>query len=399
MSTGAGAEPEMDDGYGFDTVFNVEAFSDRTLQVEVVGRDDHAPGSGRKRRREEDKEYDGEHIDSFCTVMSTPVLRVETIYVSSAILAAKSSFFRKLFSNGMKESGQREATVRLADSEEKAFMELLRFMYMGKLTPTTEPTHLVDILMAADKFEAISCMKLCVPAVLTEAVMKFLAERYKEFLSTESQDELMRIPGAGIEAILRRNSFGFASEVAVYDFVLRWTCYQCPNSEEIRKFSSNILLPVVQQMHMLTNAFAMFTNAIAVDHPSGIINFTINREKCFSLFPSGSMNSLPFHCGDHVFYLSACCAMKEQLQYFYLGIQVLTYTKGAARGAIDYKFEAKRTPSLEFVTMFSRTINSDSRVAVRCKFLWSQFIADNNPFFVEDKLHLRVHVTTKPLQP
>ena len=142
--------------------------------------------------------------------MSTPVLRVETIYVSSAILAAKSSFFRKLFSNGMKESGQREATVRLADSEEKAFMELLRFMYMGKLTPTTEPTHLVDILMAADKFEAISCMKLCgerlidlpmtpesavmclnlpcsisVPAVLTEAVMKFLAERYTEFLSTE----------------------------------------------------------------------------------------------------------------------------------------------------------------------------------------------------------------------
>ena len=105
--------------------------------------------------------------------------------MSSAILAAKSSFFRKLFSNGMKESGQREATVRLADSEEKAFMELLRFMYMGKLTPTTEPTHLVDILMAADKFEAISCMKLCVPAVLTEAVMKFLAERYKEFLSTE----------------------------------------------------------------------------------------------------------------------------------------------------------------------------------------------------------------------
>ncbi|XP_044390139.1 BTB/POZ domain-containing protein POB1 isoform X3 [Triticum aestivum] len=397
-STGA----EVDAGFEF--AFDNEIFSDKVLRIEVAAGSGDAPGSdagaaSRKRRREGDEGDDEEGIDSSCTVMGTPILQVKTIHVSSVILAAKSSFFLKLFSNGMKESGQREATVRLADSEEKAFMELLRFMYMGKLTPTTEPTHLVDILMAADKFEAISCMKLCVPAVLTEAVMKFLAERYKEFLSTESQDELMRIPGAGIEAILRRNSFGFASEVAVYDFVLRWTCYQCPNSEEIRKFSSNILLPVVQQMHMLTNAFAMFTNAIAVDHPSGIINFTINREKCFSLFPSGSMNSLPFHCGDHVFYLSACCAMKEQLQYFYLGIQVLTYTKGAARGAIDYKFEAKRTPSLEFVTMFSRTINSDSRVAVRCKFLWSQFIADNNPFFVEDKLHLRVHVTTKPLQP
>ena len=40
-------------------------------------------------------------------------------------------------------------------------MELLYFMYSGKLTPTTEPTHLVDILMAADKFEVVSCIKLC----------------------------------------------------------------------------------------------------------------------------------------------------------------------------------------------------------------------------------------------
>ena len=89
-------------------------------------------------------------------------------------------------------------------------MELLRFMYNGKLTTTTEPTFLVDILIAADKFEVSSCMKLCgqrlaglpmspefavlcldlpssisVPAALTEAAKKFLAKRYKRFLSTK----------------------------------------------------------------------------------------------------------------------------------------------------------------------------------------------------------------------
>ena len=89
-------------------------------------------------------------------------------------------------------------------------MELLRFMYSGKLTPTIEPNLLVDILMAADKFEVVSCMKHCVqrlidlpmtpesavfcldlrssisvPASLTEAAKKFLAERYKKFLSSE----------------------------------------------------------------------------------------------------------------------------------------------------------------------------------------------------------------------
>jgi hypothetical protein len=40
---------------------------------------------------------DDEHgIDSSWTVVSTPVLRVNTIYISSAILAAKSPFFFKV---------------------------------------------------------------------------------------------------------------------------------------------------------------------------------------------------------------------------------------------------------------------------------------------------------------
>ena len=89
-------------------------------------------------------------------------------------------------------------------------MELLYFMYSGKLTPTTEPTHLVDILMAADKFEVISCIKLCgqlltslpmtpesavlcldlpysisMAPALAVAAKKFFAERYKDFLSTK----------------------------------------------------------------------------------------------------------------------------------------------------------------------------------------------------------------------
>jgi len=39
-------------------------------------------------------------------------------------------------------------------------MELLSFMYSGKLT-TNQPTLLVDILMIADKFELVSCMRHC----------------------------------------------------------------------------------------------------------------------------------------------------------------------------------------------------------------------------------------------
>uniref|UniRef100_A0A8R7Q8H6 BTB domain-containing protein n=1 Tax=Triticum urartu TaxID=4572 RepID=A0A8R7Q8H6_TRIUA len=90
----------------------------------------------------------------------TPVLRVKTIHINSAILSVRSPFFLKLFSNGMKESDQTRPTLRIADSEENALMEILSFMHSGKLT-TTEPTLLLNILMAADKYEVLSCVSYC----------------------------------------------------------------------------------------------------------------------------------------------------------------------------------------------------------------------------------------------
>jgi hypothetical protein len=98
----------------------------------------------------------------------------------------------------------------LLGTDENSFMELLHFMYSGKLTQTADPALLVDILMAADKFEVVSCMKLCGQRLITmpmtlesavlcldlpssvsnaadleEAAKQYLAEKYKEFLSTK----------------------------------------------------------------------------------------------------------------------------------------------------------------------------------------------------------------------
>ncbi|CAM0952992.1 unnamed protein product [Alopecurus aequalis] len=427
MSTaGAGEEAEAGDGY--ESVFNLEAFSDRLLRIEVVGRDDDAPGSGTaaargcKRHREEDKGDDGDGTDSSCNLTATPVLQVKTIYVSSAILAAKSSFFFKLFSNGMKESGQKQSTVRIADSEENAFMELLRFMYSGKLTPTTDTTLLVDILMAADKFEVVSvsstvsCMKICgqklittpmtlesavmcldlpssisMAADLTEAAKKFLSKRYKEFLSPKFQDELMRIPLAGIEAILSRNNLKVASEVAMYDFVLKWAFSQYPDSEERHKILSSRLLPLVSLVR-----YTSVATILGLPHCS--VNFCIKREKCSLLFPSGSIRSLPFRCAGHGLCLLAHRSM-EPSDCFGRSIEMLE-DKGPVRGTMHYKFDAKTIPSHEFVTKYEGSFTSDSREAVRSKNLfgvpWSEFIADDNRFFINGVLHLRVYVKIQP---
>jgi len=45
-------------------------------------------------------------------------------------------------------------------TEEAALMELLNFMYSNTLSVTTAPA-LLDVLMAADKFEVASCMRYC----------------------------------------------------------------------------------------------------------------------------------------------------------------------------------------------------------------------------------------------
>ncbi|XP_059662251.1 BTB/POZ domain-containing protein POB1-like isoform X2 [Cornus florida] len=188
------------------------------------------------------------------------VLRVKTIHISSPILAAKSPFFYKLFSNGMRESEQRHVTLRIHASEEAALMELLNFMYSNTLSTTT-PSALLDVLMAADKFEVASCMRYCsrllrnlpmtcesallyldlpysvlmADAVqpLTDAAKQFLAARYKDI--TKFQEEVLNLPLAGIEAVLSSDDLQVASEDAVYDFVLKWARSHYPKLEERRE--------------------------------------------------------------------------------------------------------------------------------------------------------------------
>ncbi|CAN1778422.1 BTB/POZ domain-containing protein POB1 [Linum perenne] len=199
------------------------------------------------------------------------VLRVNTIHISSPILAAKSPFFYKLFSNGMRESDQRHVTLRIHESEEAALMELLNFMYSNTLSTTT-PTALLDVLMAADKFEVVSCMRyssrllrnlpmtsesallyldlpstvLMADAVqpLTDAAKQFLAGRYKDI--SKFQEEVLNLPLAGIEAVISSDDLQVASEDAVYDFVLKWARIHYPRLEERREVLGSRLVRLIR---------------------------------------------------------------------------------------------------------------------------------------------------------
>ncbi|XP_077227296.1 BTB/POZ domain-containing protein POB1-like isoform X2 [Tasmannia lanceolata] len=302
----------------FAFAFNNNNFSDRVLRIEIMAGlpENKSNGEGctsiadwarnRKRRREDIKKenvaelalFPEEHIlncnqpdaedgvayenqdedvvamieespsgdeaaqsnDSSWSMECSTVLKVKTIHISSPILAAKSPFFYKLFSNGMRESEQRHVTLRINASEEAALMELLNFMYSENLSTTTAPA-LLDVLMAADKFEVASCMRYCSKLLrnlpmtpesallylelpssvlmadavqpLTDAAKQYLATRYKDI--TRYQEEVLNLPLAGIEAVLCSDDLQVASEDAVYDFVLKWARAQYPKLEDRRE--------------------------------------------------------------------------------------------------------------------------------------------------------------------
>ncbi|CAK8560750.1 unnamed protein product [Lathyrus sativus] len=203
------------------------------------------------------------------------VVRFKTLHISSPILAAKSPFFYKLFSNGMRESELRHVTLRINASEEAALMELLNFMYSNTLSIKTAP-GLLDVLMAADKFEVASCMRYCsrllrniamtpesallylelpssvlmAEAVqpLTDAAKQYLASRYKDI--TKFQEEVMNLPLVGVEAILSSDDLQVASEDAVYDFVLKWARQQYSNLEERRLVLGSRLARLIRFPYM-----------------------------------------------------------------------------------------------------------------------------------------------------
>ncbi|CAL9122381.1 unnamed protein product [Musa acuminata var. zebrina] len=275
--------------YSLELISSCEPDTEECMEYENHDEEDEpmleelAPGVGRAGA---DTENDSSNVGG-----SPHVLRVKSIYISSAILAAKSPFFFKLFSNGMKESDQRHATLRINESEEAALMELLSFMYSGKLS-TTSPSLLLDVLMAADKFEVVSCMRHCSQLLrslpmttesallyldlpcsvsmasavqpLTDAAKDYLANSYRDI--TKFQDEMLGLPLSGIEAILSSDDLQVASEDAIYDFVLKWARAQYPVLEERREILSSRLIRHIRFAHMTCRKLRKVLTCNDLDH-------------------------------------------------------------------------------------------------------------------------------------
>ncbi|KAK6116977.1 hypothetical protein DH2020_049221 [Rehmannia glutinosa] len=365
--------------------------------------------------------------------MDTSAIQVKTLHISSPILAAKSPFFYKLFSNGMRESEQRYVTLRIqASAEEAALMDLLNFMYSNTLSRTT-PTALLDVLMAADKYEVASCMRHCsrllrnlpmtcesallyldLPSTvlmadmvqpLMDAAKQFLAARFKDL--SKFHEEVLNLPLAGIEAVLFSDDLQVASEDAVYDFVLKWARIHYPKLEERREMLSTRLLRFVRFPCMTCRKLrkvltcsdidsevsskvvldALFFKAEAPYRQRSLLAEEANAS--FRRFVERAYKYRPVKVVEF--------EMPRQQCVVYLDLK--RGEKGSVAFTVDYEFASRTKPSEDFVSKYkgSYTFTGGKAVGYRNLFgsPWTAFIADDSPYFINGVLHLRAELTIK----
>lgn len=252
----------------FSFAFNNAHFSDRILHIDIM----HDPQGGRHQDI-----TDAVSLVCCSTVMdsSDSAPRVRDVYVNSAILAEKSPYFKKLFSNGMLESEERNISLLLSCSEKVAFMDLLQFIYNGTVEARSI-TEQLDVLMIADKFEVSTCVNHCSRALQNSPLTKESALLYQEIPSTlhsnkaalslidaakrfliqyfnsfkKFEEELMDLPLSGIEVVLSSDELDVVSEDVVYDFIRNWARKHYPDVDERRKIFGSKLCPLIRFKNM-----------------------------------------------------------------------------------------------------------------------------------------------------
>ncbi|KAK1275081.1 BTB/POZ domain-containing protein POB1 [Acorus gramineus] len=255
---------EGHDQISFEFAFNNPTFSDRILRIDITDgplEDKQISSSEKSKKRlihgKEIKEEPEDEVEA----------RVECMHINITILAAKSTFFYKLFSNGMRDSNNKcEITVKIKASQEAALKELLYFIYSGKFSSTDASDHhsLLGILVLAEKYEVVMCIRYCVQLLLKLPVTQESALLYLELPSSvstnmevqplmsaskkhlvshfrdieESRDELMNLSITGLERIRS------------VELIIQWAGLHYPNVQERQEALGSLITRFVRFPYM-----------------------------------------------------------------------------------------------------------------------------------------------------
>ncbi|CAI5952688.1 unnamed protein product [Closterium sp. NIES-64] len=186
------------------------------------------------------------------TIGSCGGYRMVNLHLSSMVLAAKSAFFRTLFTCGFKETCQNNPVVlNVSPEEENPVIDLLRFIYTGDMQEgSSDPEDIIKMYLVADKFGVASCMKIClerlvnlpmtVPttclyislpesmhshrgvAQLLEASWGFLMAHFRDLERVHKGEEFLELPLEGVQTLLASDELNVRDELTAFHAIVEW---------------------------------------------------------------------------------------------------------------------------------------------------------------------------------
>ncbi|KAK1320563.1 BTB/POZ domain-containing protein POB1 [Acorus calamus] len=189
---------------------------------------------------------------------------------------------------------QCRVVIKIDDSDVVALMELLHFIYGGKLSSSTEGSFvtLVDVMLLSDKLQVVSCIEHCIQSLknlpmtpesaiiyleialhdlvrgdiqpLADEAKKFLATRYKDVI--KFKEELCNLTLPAIEAIFNGEELKVPSEDCVYDMIMKWAQEQFPSPEERRTVLGSCITRLVRFPYMSPEKLREVLTSHDLDH-------------------------------------------------------------------------------------------------------------------------------------
>jgi hypothetical protein len=114
------------------------------------------------------------------------IIRQHKFYIHSSWLGVQSSYFRSLFSCGMKESSATEVHVQILASEEKAHLKLLEAMYKIDILNTSRANELLEVLRLAHKYDVKFVFKKCKYCLQAAVDSLEICEKIMRFIKVDN---------------------------------------------------------------------------------------------------------------------------------------------------------------------------------------------------------------------
>lgn len=235
----------------FEFAYNNPLFSDRILQMEVAPSVDQASEVVEK---SEELHAGRKEVGPGASITST----MEKLHVNSAILAAHSDYFMRMFSNGMSESSSEVAIVHVNEQEKFVLQQLIQYMYTGRLPEPLNVEGTITLLCLADRFAISSCMEplakvlkrfpstssdcllvLGLPESLkAERSVQPVVEHCRSYLASQFQDisskkgDFLSLSIEGVKVILDSDALMVAYEEEVFQIFLDWIDANCRTADE-----------------------------------------------------------------------------------------------------------------------------------------------------------------------